>query len=115
MKRLCACGRLVEKGTLCVCQIADKRARIIEADKRRPSPAGRGYASEWRALRKVMLAEQPTCDRCPAPATEVHHIQSVRERPDLRLVPSNLMCLCRSCHSAITARTQAFGRALKRA
>ncbi|WP_432207955.1 HNH endonuclease signature motif containing protein [Ancylobacter polymorphus] len=59
-----------------------------------------------------MLAEHPTCT-CGEPSAEVHHLISVRERPDLRLDVANLQCLCRSCHSRITARTQAFGRGMR--
>ncbi|WP_432207954.1 HNH endonuclease [Ancylobacter polymorphus] len=59
-----------------------------------------------------MLEEHPICD-CGAVAVEVHHVISVRERPDLRLDVANLQYLCRSCHSRITARTQAFGRGMR--
>ena len=112
MKRLCSCGRLVERGAVCECQVAARRERVAKADAARPSASERGYDHEWAKLRKQMLAEYPTCD-CGAPAVEVHHVISVRERPDLRLDPSNLQCLCRSCHSRITARTQAFGRDMR--
>ena len=35
-------------------------------------------------------------------ATEVDHIIPIRQRPDLRLVWSNLQSACRACHSAKT-------------
>lgn len=112
MKRLCACGRLVERGETCVCQVAARRERVAKADLIRPNAAARGYDHAWQQLRKRMLHDHPAC-HCGAPAVEVHHVLSIRERPDLRLDPSNLACLCRSCHSRITARTQAFGRAMR--
>lgn len=87
-----------------------RRARLASVDAARPSPAQRGYDGAWRALRQRVLEARPICEQCPAPATEVHHVLWVRDRPDLRLDLSNLMCLCRSCHSRITACTQAFGR-----
>ncbi|WP_238996817.1 HNH endonuclease [Entomobacter blattae] len=45
-------------------------------------------------------------------ATEVDHIQTVRNRPDLRLDPRNLRALCKSCHSARTMRDQVHGHSL---
>lgn len=112
MKRLCSCGRLVERGAECVCQVSARKERVAKADAARPSSAERGYDADWHRMRQRMLRDHPTCD-CGAPAVEVHHLISVRERPDLRLDPTNLQCLCRSCHSRITARTQAFGRAMR--
>ncbi|MCO5078975.1 MULTISPECIES: HNH endonuclease signature motif containing protein [Hyphomicrobiales] len=47
---------------------------------------------------------------CTARATEVDHVISVRQRPDLRLSWSNLRPFCKPHHSARTAREQAFGR-----
>ena len=32
------------------------------------------------------------------PATMVHHIVTIEERPDLRLVWENIMSLCLDCH-----------------
>lgn len=109
MKRLCSCGRLVEKGALCSCQKQARAERVAKADARRPSPAERGYDADWHRVRRRMLRERPIC-ACGALATEVHHVKSIREAPHLRLDVANLQCLCRSCHSRITARTQAFGR-----
>ncbi|WP_172838120.1 HNH endonuclease signature motif containing protein [Terriglobus roseus] len=37
------------------------------------------------------------------PATEVHHIIPIRTDPTKRLDRSNLMSLCKPCHSRITA------------
>ncbi|WP_399262197.1 HNH endonuclease [Terriglobus aquaticus] len=37
-------------------------------------------------------------------ATDVHHIVPIRVAPWLRLVLSNLVSLCKECHSSITAR-----------
>ncbi|MFC5386311.1 HNH endonuclease [Aquamicrobium segne] len=51
-----------------------------------------------------------TCstEGCGKPTTDVDHIQSIRERSDLRLVWANLRPFCHSCHSRHTARTQGF-------
>lgn len=66
----------------------------------------------WLKLRKMMLAAHPMCAvaGCRQVATEVDHIRSVREAPDLALDPANLRCLCASHHSARTAREQSFNR-----
>ncbi len=51
-----------------------------------------------------MLADQPLCELCEAEgiveaAVEVHHVQPIAQRPDLRLERGNLMCLCVPCHA----------------
>ena len=42
-------------------------------------------------------------------ATEVDHRTRIAERPDLRLVWSNLQACCKSCHSAKTANENMRG------
>lgn len=63
----------------------------------------RGYGRDWQTLRESFLRDHPLCARCLAqgvirPATVVHHVQPVEQRPDLRLNPDNLEALCRNCH-----------------
>lgn len=66
--------------------------------KTRPSSFGYNSA-EWKALRAQVLAEEPVCRRCHrAASTEAGHVLAVSERPDLALVRSNLIGLCRSCN-----------------
>ena len=98
---------------------AHRRARNAAMDARRGSPAERGYDRAWRRLRRLKLAAAPWCEirtHCAKLsilerlATEVDHIESVRERPDLRLVWSNLRSACKRCHSARTMRDQVRGR-----
>ena len=57
------------------------------------------------------LQLDPVCEDCLAmkpervtEAVDVHHKIKISERPDLRLELSNLMSLCKSCHSIRTAR-----------
>lgn len=58
----------------------------------------------WLHVKNEALEEQHhECQMCKArglyvPATMVHHIKTVRQRPDLALTKSNLMALCDSCH-----------------
>jgi 5-methylcytosine-specific restriction endonuclease McrA len=47
---------------------------------------------------------------CNQPATEVDHIVPRRDRPDLAFEESNCRALCKSHHSARTAREQSWHR-----
>lgn len=58
----------------------------------------------WRHLRAEVLHEQHyECQVCrrkglTTPADTVHHIKTVRQRPDLALTKSNCMAVCSACH-----------------
>lgn len=85
-------------------------------DAVRGNSAERGYDRQWRALRITFLAQHPVCecDECQAgkvrlrAATVVDHIQTIRDRPDLRLDWSNLRAMNKQCHDRHTAKTQGF-------
>lgn len=86
-----------------------KRHRRI--DDRRGSSSARGYGYQWQKLRLTILADEPLCRTCDAAdrttaATEVDHIDGDSANNDR----ANLRPLCKPCHSARTARDQAFGR-----
>jgi 5-methylcytosine-specific restriction enzyme A len=85
----------------------------------RPNASARGYDSTWHKFRNSFLAAHPLCvgsaegctDQDPAPntvhfqaAVEVHHVRKVSEHPELRLVESNCLPQCRSCHNIRTKR-----------
>ena len=101
--RFCRCGAIV-KGK---CERCDK-----------PAPSGittaeRGYDHRWRRLSERKRIEQPLCEQCEAdgmvtPATEVHHKIPIAEAPHLRLVWSNLMSVCRTCHEVIEKGRKVF-------
>jgi hypothetical protein len=61
-----------------------------------------GRASGWlwrRARRRFLKDTDPLCACCGyAKKIEVHHIIPRHIRPDLTLVHSNLIVLCRDCH-----------------
>ena len=98
------CPALVKGGGYCPAHEHIEAQRVWgTGTDTRPSPAARGYDAAWRALRAAYLAAHPRCERCPAAATDVDHIQPVRYRPDLRLEWSNLRSLCHRCHSSRTA------------
>ncbi len=100
--RICGrCGSAVS-GRCATCD-ADRR-RVHDAT--RPNAAARGYDAEWRKLRAAFLARNPTCTHpgCSARATEVDHIRTVAEAPELRLSWSNLRPRCKPHHSQRTMR-----------
>lgn len=68
----------------------------------------RDYGHDWLTIRAQVLAEEPTCRRCGAPAVEVDHITPLRHG-GARLDRTNLQPLCHPCHSAKTARDNHFG------
>jgi 5-methylcytosine-specific restriction protein A len=87
-------------------KISKLKVKIIDD---RPSSSQRGYDSSWRETRRYHLLHNPLCIDCIkentySPATEVHHIIKLRDRPDLRDDASNLMSLCKHHHSVRTAR-----------
>ena len=69
----------------------------------RPSPSARGYDRTWQRLRRMVLHSNPLCAECGQPAREVHHIKPISEGGE-RLEMANLMPVCPSCHSRITAQ-----------
>lgn len=83
--------------------------------------AGNVYDATWRKLRRRKLAANPWCEiqsHClgllpEAFATEVDHIVPVRDRPDLRLVWTNLQSSCHRCHSGKTWNEVQQGNGLR--
>lgn len=86
--------------------------RKAALDRQRPSSTERGYDKDWFRFRAKFLKAYPRCSEpgCTEPATQVDHIKSVREHPELRLVHTNCRSFCHPHHSARTARDQGFGR-----
>lgn len=65
----------------------------------------------WRKLRALVLAEQPLCQDCMrrgliVPATDVDHADNDASNNDR----SNLVGLCKPCHSYKTARHEHYKR-----
>ena len=74
--------------------------RLDPASKRR-------YGRAWKRIRDRYIAAHPLCEQCKragkiTPAEEVHHILPLSKGGTH--VESNLMALCKRCHSEITAR-----------
>lgn len=87
--RLCErCGERVAKGHSC-----------------KGSAHSRGYDRPWRRFREWFLSKHSwICQDCGGEASEVHHIEKLRDYPELRLHESNCMALCHSCHLERTVR-----------
>ena len=55
------------------------------------------------------MRERPLCEDClmtgmVTPATDLHHIAKVKDRPDLALDETNARMLCSECHDKRTAK-----------
>jgi len=60
---------------------------------------------EFRDLKKVVLTRFPVCVMCGSDRyRHVHHIKTRRESPDFTFDLSNLITVCRSCHSSIKGK-----------
>jgi 5-methylcytosine-specific restriction enzyme A len=64
------------------------------------------YSNRWRKIRRLYIQEHPMCELCErknllVPVQEVHHIVPLSQGGTHR--EENLMGLCKSCHSRITA------------
>ena len=74
-------------------------------DQLRGTTAERGYDQSWVDLRAYKISRDPICEVCQHYdakfPVEVHHINAIRDRPDLRLEYANLKTVCRACHQAI--------------
>jgi 5-methylcytosine-specific restriction protein A len=84
-------------------------------DRRRGTAAARGYGGEWRKIREHFLLVKPWCEveGCREMATEVHHRKRLRDGGTHH--PSNLVALCKSHHSQVTAQEDGgFGNVGKR-
>ena len=69
------------------------------------------YSSKkWQELRKYILSRHPLCFFDNHPATELHHIEPVKEHPEKFFEVNNLMPLCDECHEKVN---QAYRRGIE--
>ena len=85
---------------------AKQEARRYEKYDRDPAVKKRDGRA-WKRIRDRCIADHPLCQRCEdqgriTSAKEVHHITPLSRGGTHD--PENLMSLCTSCHSEITAR-----------
>ena len=86
---------------------AHRKAERVRYDRYQRDPdTARRYGTQWRTARAAYIALHPLCEQCErdgrlVPAREVHHITPLDKGGTHD--PGNLMALCKSCHSSITA------------
>lgn len=108
------CRRIVSgaKG-YCAQHAQELAARTVERTAKRDQLLGnsnaRGYNARWRVAAKAFLLVNPICNRCAfrklvVPATLVDHARPHGGDPVLFWDQSNWQALCKTCHSAKTAR-----------
>jgi len=106
-KRPCSfpgCPKLTD-GRYCE-EHAKLEAQRYERYGRDPATKKR-YGRTWKRIRNRYIRAHPLCERCKTngkitPADEVHHIKPLALGGTN--AEDNLMSLCKSCHSEITAR-----------
>lgn len=81
------------------------QARYEYEHYRRDPETKKRYDSRWRKIRALYVKTHPLCEEClrhgrTTPVQEVHHIVPLSDGGTHDF--SNLMSLCKSCHSAIT-------------
>ena len=106
-KRPCShpgCPELVD-GRFCSAHAKQESKRYEKYD-RDPQKAKR-YGRRWKRIRDRFIKAYPLCEECKkwgevTAAEEVHHIIPLVQGGTHD--DANLMSLCKSCHSRITAR-----------
>ena len=71
----------------------------------RDPDSNKRYGRSWKRIRDRYIKAHPLCEKCEkderlTPAGEVHHILPLSRGGNNET--SNLMALCKSCHSRIT-------------
>ena len=108
-KRPCAypgCGRLVEREQYCAehQKVVDKQYNQYQRDPK----SNKRYGRSWKRIRDRYIKAHPLCEECQKQGTltsaeEVHHILPLSKGGGNER--SNLMALCKPCHSRITAES----------
>ena len=87
----------------------EKHQKQVDKDynKARQPLMKKRYGRTWKRIRDRYIAAYPLCEEClkdnkTTQATEVHHILPLSKGGDSS--DDNLMSLCTSCHSTITAK-----------
>ena len=106
-KRPCAypgCGRLADSEQYC----AEHQKTMTKHYNRyeRDPASNKRYGRAWKRIRDRYIKSHPLCEECEkqgrlTPAEEVHHILPLSKGGGNE--KSNLMALCKPCHSRITA------------
>jgi 5-methylcytosine-specific restriction protein A len=106
-KRACqqpGCPNLTD-GLYCEQHQREANARYNKYE--RDPESNKRYGRKWKRIRDRYTKAHPLCEECQkrgklVPAEEVHHIIPLSRGGSN--ATDNLMSLCKSCHSSITAR-----------
>lgn len=84
-------------------------AKAYERSAQRTEDRAFYNGKRWRGLRSAYLSQHPLCAPCEKvgriePATQVHHVEERKDKPDLAYEWDNLESVCLPCHNAKRAR-----------
>lgn len=102
--RMNGCGRLCDNGEQYCAEHKQEANRTYNKYHRDPA-SNKRYGRAWKRIRDRYIKAHPLCEECHkqsklTPAEEVHHILPLSKGGGNEM--SNLMSLCKSCHSRIT-------------
>jgi 5-methylcytosine-specific restriction protein A len=86
----------------CAVVLVDGPGRCPAHARGRSRSGTPGYGSRWRRARDAYIRAHPRCERCFAPAQEVHHRNRRHPSEPGANAWGNLQALCRSCHRYVT-------------
>jgi 5-methylcytosine-specific restriction enzyme A len=105
---ICACGKAVRQGVICLCQSQRRQESKARFDATRPNSNARGYDARWATARKDYLTQYPRCahDGCNAFAAHVHHM--IAHKGDMKLFwdRSRWQGLCAHHHNSNAQREE---------
>ena len=97
---MCRCGSIVDRG------LCDRCRPVVAPVKRTETTKERGYGNDWRTLSEREREKRPLCEVCEAvgrvrPSESMHHVDSIKSRPDRRMDSGNLIAVCDACHAIV--------------
>jgi len=97
--RLCRCGAIVAEKGLC------PKCRPPQPNHKQTTKE-RGYGNDWRTLSERQRQHRPICEVCEArgkatPATQMHHVEKIRDAPNQRMHVRNILSVCGDCHRLV--------------
>lgn len=88
--------------TLLVCSPRDEIDNYVDHHEYETLLVGAPRSPQWRTVRNKYIKAHPECEACGSREDlNVHHIRPFSTHPELELVESNLVTLCRSHHLSL--------------